>query len=215
MTVTDLITASRDQYNATGDSFFTDTAMYNWIWEAAHQLATRAWMIERIYTTTTVAGQQSYPFPSNALAIKRITVNGKKIKNITMRQDDAITLSNQNVTSTGWPIYYTEFSNQIFLRPTPDSAYTMQIWAYSDHQQITTANSPLEIPVRFQFPMINYVLFRMFAKDKDIANAMLHKNEWKETLAEAQSYRAKMKRTDSFAVVQDESTLPVTILGEA
>jgi hypothetical protein len=214
MTVTDLITAARDLYNATGDTFFTDAQLYNWIWQASHELAKKAWLIERKYNASTVAGTQDYQFPTNTIAIKRVTVNGRKIKNITHRYDDAITLSNATVTTMGWPIYYTTFNYTISLRPIPDAVYTLQVFSYSDAQQIT-AQSTLEVPPLFHFDMVDYLLYRMYFKDKDTQNAQIHAAIWADHVKDAIAYKNRMKRTDSFATVQSEDVLPVTIVGES
>lgn len=215
MIPSDIATAARDLYNASGDSYFSDTQMYNWIWQASHDLAKKAWLIERTYTTTSVANQQSYTYPTTTIAIKRVTVNGRKIKRITHREDDAITLSNATVTATGWPIYYTDFDYTLYLRPIPDGTYTIQIYTYNDATYPITASSTLEIPALFHFDMVDYVLFRMFGKDKNPELMQFHLALWQQHVKDAIAYKNRMKRTDSFATVQSEENLPVTILGEA
>lgn len=214
MLPSDIIATARDIYNATGDNFFTDTQMYNWIWAAEHEFAKKAWLIERTFTTPTVSGTQTYTYPTNTIAIKRITVNGKKIKRITHRYDDAITLSNATVTTQGWPIYYTDFNYTIYLRPIPDGVYTMQVFTYQDASQITSASQVLETPALFHMDIVDYMLFRMFAKDRDAQNMSFHRDEWKRHVADAVAYKNRMKRTDSFATVQSEDVLPVNIVGE-
>lgn len=210
----DIQTAARDLYNATGDTFFSDAQINNWMWQACHELAKKAYLIERIYSTTTVAGQQDYAYPANTIAIKRVTYNGKKIKRLTHRGDDAVTLSNQSATTSGSVIYYTDFNYTISCRPIPDSALTLQIYSFNDAQAITNT-SILEIPVLFQFDLVDYILFRMYMKDKDPTNGAAHKQLWDEHIKDAISYSKMKKRSDSFATVQDEETLPVTIMGEA
>lgn len=214
MTVADLITAARDLFNASGDPFFTDQQFYNWIYQAQHELARKAWLIERKYTTTTVAGTQDYAYPTNTIAIKRVTAGGRKLKNITHRYDDAITLSNQTSTTQGWPIYYTTWNYTMSLRPIPDDAYTLIIFSYSDAQPVT-ANSDLEVPTLFHFDIVDYLLARMYAKDKAPDLMGLHSAFWAEHVKEAVAYKNRMKRSDSFATVQSEDVLPVTIVGEA
>lgn len=214
MTVSDLITAARDLYNASGDSFFTDQQFYNWIYQAQHELARKAWLIERKYTTTTVSGTQDYAYPTNTIAIKRVTAGGRKLKNITHRYDDAITLSNQASTTQGWPIYYTVWDYTMSLRPIPDDAYSLVIFSYSDAQPVTAA-SDLEVPTLFHFDIVDYLLARMYAKDKAADLMGLHSAFWAEHVKDAVAYKNRMKRSDSFATVQSEDVLPVTIVGEA
>jgi hypothetical protein len=214
MTVTEVVTAARDLYNATGDNYFTDAQIYNWIWQACHEFSKKAWLIERTYTASTVASTQDYSYPTNTIAIKRITVDGKKIKRISLREDDSITLSNSSSTSTGYPIYYTDFNYTLSLRPIPDSVYTIKIYSYNDAQAIS-ATSTLEIPTLFHFDLVDYVLMRMFGKDKDITNMTFYGSEWASHVKDAISYQRRKKRTDAFVCVQPEDNLPITILGEA
>jgi len=215
MLPTDILSAAKAAYNAVGDSFFSDSQIYNWTTQACNELAKKAFLIEQLYTTTTVAGQQSYNYPTDTIGLKRITVNGKKIKRITMRDDDAITLSNQQVTTQGWPIYYTDFDYTINLRPIPDASnYTLNIYSYNLHDPIT-ATSSLEIPQLFHFDLVDYVLMRMYSQDKDFTSAAFYLNEWLRHVKDAIAYKQKLKRSDSFATIQSEDILPVTILGEA
>lgn len=214
MTPTDIVSAARDLYNGTNDTFFTDTQMYNWIWQAEKELAKKAWLIEKHYQASTVAATQGYTYPTYAIGVKRIAVNGRKLKEITFRQDDAITLSNQTITSQGWPIYYTDFNFTIYMRPIPDSIYTIDLYTYNDAQPVS-ASSTIEVPALFHFDIVDYLLFRMYFKDQNIASAEEHKTLWQGHVVDAVAYKNRKKRTDSFATVQSEEVLPVTILGEA
>jgi hypothetical protein len=214
VTPTEITDAARDIYNASGDTFFADTQMFNWLWQGCHEFARKAWLIERIYSTTTVAGTADYSFPTYTLAIKRVTVNGRKLKRITHREDDSVTYQNSASLVTGPPAYYTEFNSTIYLRPTPDDVYTMQVHSFDDHPPITAVTT-LSVPTLFHFDLVDHVLWRMFAKDKDIPNAQMHMGLWQQHVADAISFQKRKRRTDSFATVQCEETLPVTVLGES
>lgn len=215
MTPTTIEAAARDLYNGTNDPFFSSLQIQNWIWRAQQELAQRAYLIQNVYSSTTVAAQQTYTYPTQALAIRRVTVNGRKIKKITHRDDDAITLSNAAVVTQGWPIYYTVYNQTLYLRPIPDaSTYALQIFTYDDASPVT-ATSVIQVPSNFHFDIVDYVLFRMFNKDKNTDMATFHKQLWQEAVLRAIAYHNKEKRSDSFATVQSEDTLPVTILGEA
>ncbi len=213
MTPLEVNTAARDIYNGVGDSFYSDLQIYNWMMQGSNELAKKAWLIETLSSPSTVAGTQGYAYPTNTIAIKRVTVNGKKLKRITMREDDAVTLSNSTAATQGWPIYYTDFNYTIYLRPIPDAVYTMQVYSYSCSGTIT-ATTTLAIPTLFHMDLVDYVLFRMFSKDKDPKMAEMHLSFWEQHVKDAIAYKNRLKRTDSFATVQSEDTLPVNILGE-
>jgi hypothetical protein len=213
MTPLEINTEARDLYNAVGDTFFTDLQIYNWMKQACDQFA-KLWLIESSSSTSTVAATQSYAYPTNAIALKRVLVNGRKLKRITGREDDAVTLSNQTATTQGWPSYYTDWNSTIYLRPIPDAVYTLSFQTYNLHSTISAA-STLDLPVLFHQDLVDYVLMRMFAKDKDVINMSYHRDLFFEHLKEAKAYQARKRRTDSFATTQSEENLPVTILGEA
>ena len=214
MTVTEVITAARDLYNSTGDSFFSDTQMYVWIKKACDEMAKKAKIIERTYTTTTVDGQQDYAYPTNTIEIKRVTYNGAKLKRITHRDDDTVTLANAASTQTGSSIYYTDWNFTLSLRPIPDSAVTLKIYSYNLAQAIT-ATSTIEIPDLFQFDITYYLNMMMATKDQNWDAVTYFKGMWDQAVMNAIAWKKRQKRSDSFATVQDEESHVVTNLGEA
>lgn len=214
MTVTEILDAARDLYNATGDTFFTDTQMYNWVKQGSNILARKAYVIEGLSTsTTTVASTQSYAYPTNAFAIKRVLYNGRKLRRIDMRSDDSVTLSNASSTQTGDSVYYYDWNKTLYLRPIPSSAVTLTVYSYN-LQPTVTAGTTLGLPEEFHFDLVEYMLWLMFAKDKDVQNAQMHKGEWDRAVNEAISYQRRRKRQDGFATVLDEDSIPSTVLGE-
>lgn len=214
MTVTDVITAARDIYNASGDTFFTDLQFYNWITQAQEELATKAWVIEGTTTGVTVASTQDYVYPTNYISIKRVVVNGRKLKPISHRQDDSVTLSNTASTITGQPTYYTDFNDTVSMRPIPDAVYTINWMGYKNATNIAAASDSITVPVKYHFDLVNYCLWRMFSKDKDTENMAAHLSLWRETIKDAISFQRRKKRMDGFATVQNEDNLPANILGE-
>ena len=79
MDVSDLVTYARQQYNATSDSFFSDTELYSYIYDAQMQLARFTSCIRGTYTQSTVASQQEYSMPSDVISVKRVTYDGKRL----------------------------------------------------------------------------------------------------------------------------------------
>lgn len=215
MIASDVTGAARDLYNATGDTFFSDTLMWNWIWQAERIIARKGFIIEGSQTTATVNGTQAYAYPTNATSIVRVTVNGKKLKRVTFRQDDSLTLSNAASIQSGLPLYYSDWNRNIYLRAVPDGAYTMVIYSYNSPAQITSASQSLDIDAEWHMAVVDYILMYMFAKDKDPAMAKFYQERWNMHVIDAIRLRAKRKTSDSFKTVQDEETLPVTILGES
>jgi hypothetical protein len=212
MTPTDLVTYARQRYNAVTDTFFSDSELYTLIWDAQVQLARETYCIRRVYSTSTVIGQQEYQKPTAAMSIKRITYNGQKIFKITDREDDALTMFNQATTATGAPQYYWEWDTAIELRPVPDGALTLKIYTY-DLPQIVSSTTTLDVPTRYHLDLADYLLMNMCNKEKNFQAGSQYGQSWAKKLSDAKRYEKKFLRGDSFNHVLDEETMPVTIIG--
>ncbi len=212
MTPTEIETAARNRYNSIGDSFFGQNEILDLLWDACLDLTRECNLIERVYTTSTVASQQEYSYPTSTISIKRITYEGKKLKPITMREDDAITGLNQSTTSEGTPQYYYVWNETIYLRPLPSSVGTLKIYTYNEPQQLTTSSS-LEIPTQFQMDLLDYIVSEMAAKDSNFTAAQYYANKWEQAKMNIKKWQRKRLRGDSFATVQDEEAMIESYLG--
>lgn len=212
MTPGDVLTFARQQYNATSDSFFTDLELYTLVWAAQMDLAREAWVIERLYTTSTVASQQEYSYPTNTIAIKRITYDGQKLMPISFREDDSLTLNNQSTVATGTPQYYAIWNETLYLRPIPSAVGTLKIWSVNEPQEVSST-STLEVPSRYHQDLADYLLWRMAAKDQNVEAANFWRSLWDMRVAKAVKDRRRELRGDAFSYVSDIEQLPVTVIG--
>ncbi len=213
MTPLQVNTAARQRYNVVNDSFFADTEIYLMMDQAAQELVAEALLIERVYTTPSVASQQEYALPTNAIAVKRITYDGKKLAPFTFREDDILTIMNQAVTSTGIPSEYATWDGTVYLRPIPAvAALTIKIFAYVQPQPVTVT-STLEIPSQYHMALVNFLIAAMATKDKNYSAASFHYDLWEKDKARIKRLEHKKKRGDSFAVVKNIDIFPQTTLG--
>lgn len=213
MTPAQIETAVRAAYNATNDSFFATSEILQYIYDACNELATEAECIRRVYTSTTTAGTRSYDLPTDAFKIKRVSVNGLKLKPITMRDDDVLTLGDDATTSTGTPQYYYIWDRTLCLRATPDtSAQTIRIYTYNFPQSIT-ATSTLEVPTEYHNDLQKYVLMQMYAKDQNLPMVKHYQGMWEAAKAKAIRWERKKLRGDQFAEVQDGDMLIDAVIG--
>lgn len=206
MTPTEIETWARQRYNAIGDTFWSQAEILNYMTGACMRAARRCGLIERTYTSTTVASQQEYDFPTNTIAIKRVTWNGIKLKPITMREDDAVTGLNMTTTATGTPQYYWVWNYTIALRPIPNDAQSLKIWSVNTPSALTIT-STLEIPSQFHEDLIHYINREMALKDSNFNAAKSYGELWEQSLIEMDKWQKKRKRTDGFGTVQDEDQL--------
>lgn len=212
MTPNELQTYARQQYNAATDNFFSDAELYQHIWAAEFELSRQAMLIERLYSTSTVASQQEYTYPTDTIAIKRITFDGVKLVPITFKEDDTLTLGNSATTATGDPQFYAVWNSTIYLRPIPSRVATLQIFSFNEPAEVSAA-STLEIDTMWHLAMADFLLWKMAAKDKNFEAANYYKGMWDKTVFEARKWGRRRLRGDSFLVIKDEEAWPSTFPG--
>src|SRR5688500_17329952 len=105
MTPAQVETQARRRYNSVSDTtFYSQDEVYQYIFEAEMELATRAKLIEgRDTSITTTASDQTYEVPDGFFEVSRLEYDGDKIQKIEMREDDTVTIGNSDTTSTGSP----------------------------------------------------------------------------------------------------------------
>jgi hypothetical protein len=213
MTPSQINTAARQRYNAVGDDFYADAEIYDIIYQGCCEMATEGMVIEQTYTTTSVASQQEYAFPTYSLNIKRITYNGRKLVPITFREDDILTVLNQATTATGVPTSYAVWNNILYLRPIPStSSLTIKVWSNIEPGTVT-ATSTLEIPTELQMGLVNLILSEMSAKNKNYEGATYYRQLWEKDLRRAKEFTRRRKVGDAFNFVKNVDILPQTDLG--
>lgn len=200
MTPNEIADAARQRYNAVGDSHFSDNMLMDLIYQASMVLAVETKCIERTFSTTTVASQKEYSYPTNAIALKRVEYDGLEIHSVDLNEDP----KTSTTEPTGRAGCYAIWNNELHLFPTPDSAVTLKIFAFVEPSAVTTS-STLEVPTEYHLMMIDFVISYMFAKDKDPTMAAYHLRLWNEGVGRAKRDRAKRKRGDNFAVVKDHT----------
>jgi hypothetical protein len=213
MTPAEVATHARQRYNAINDTFWSDAEMYSYIYAAGLEAADETYAIRRTYETDTIAGTQGYDFPSNVIAIKRVTWNGRKLTKIDLIEDDALTGLNQSTTDQGNPEFYWEWDNTIYLRPVPASAEELKLWTFNEQGSISTGSEAIEIPTQHHMRLVNFVLYCMADKDENYTAADRHLLRWEKDKVEIRKSMARMKRTDKFTTVKDENMVVETYIG--
>lgn len=190
---------ARQMYNAVGDSFFPQSMILNIIYQAQLELGVETDIIEKTFSTTSVADQREYTYPDNTVSIKRIEYDGCKLDKVEL-EDDPKTSTTE---PTGTPIAYAIWDDVVFLFPTPDTTLdTIKMFTHQRASQVTVS-SVLDVPEQYHMAIVDLILSVFFAKDKDRQMSTFHRNLWNETLAKAKRETARRKRTDKFACVRD------------
>lgn len=203
MTPTDLETFTRQRYNAVGDNFFSQAEIFNYFWAGQMELAQETFCIKNTYTTTSVASQRAYDFPSTALSIGRVEYDGQRVYPNDFVDDDGLTGNNPGDTSTGIPQNYQLWDDQIYFRPLPSaSALTITIYSYDLPSQPTSVGT-IDVPARYHLMLVDYALYCMLSKDKNKALAADYFGQWQMHKKLALQTERLRDSGDSLNVVKD------------
>jgi hypothetical protein len=216
MTPAQIEQASRELYNAVGDTNWSSSEIMTLIYKGCLNIYRKCagLVFGNIFQTTSVAGTGEYALPEYVGSIKRITYNGKKLFPITQRDDDTLTLQDQDTSDTGEPINYYEFDGNVYLRPTPaSSGDVIKIFANGEPQPITSS-STLEIPTLCHDAIIDFVASEMSAKDQNFQMANYYRGIFQnDHIPDIRKVLRLRKRGDAFAIVQTEEMHPSNTLG--
>lgn len=216
MTPQQIEDAARRKYNSVGSSFYSQAEIWDLIYQAECEIATETKMLEGVSTSlTTTAGTQSYAYPTGVSEIKRVEVDGQKLKRIDFREDDALTLLNADTTEQGTSLYYYDWNKTIYLRPIPStSSLTIKIYYYKEPALVTSASQTLEVPAIFHMCIVDYVTAEMAAKDRQFDTSEKYFQKWYEVhMPRMMKWTRKRRTGDSFNIVKDEALLVGTHLG--
>lgn len=213
MTPSQIVTLARQRYNAVDDDFWSDAELYGILYQGCCEMAAEGLVIEQTYTTTSVASQQEYAYPTYAINIKRITYDGRKLMPMTFREDDVLTALNAATTATGTPTSYAIWNKLLYLRPIPGtSSLTIKVFTNIEPATIT-ATSTLEIPTYAQAGLCNLLLSEMSAKNKNYEGMSAYRQLWEADKKRALELQRRKKVGDGFQVVKNVDVLPQSVLG--
>jgi len=213
MTLLEIEEHARRRYNAVGDTNWSSAEINQLVYEASLEITRDCGIvIEKLFQSSSVVATATYAFPTEASSIKRITFGGRKLKEITMAQDDIITLENQLSTDSGTPQFYFVWDRTFHIRPVPGTIETIQIYAICNEQSLV-AGSTVDIPERFHGALVNYVIKEMASKDLNAAWYDRYNARFEADKINIKASIRRQKRGDSFLIVKEESSLPYTTLG--
>lgn len=200
LTVTDIQTRARERYNAVGDDFYSDQMLRDLIFDAQQVLAKEGWVIEKTFSTDSVADQREYAYPATTLAIKEVRYDYEKLTKRTLSKDPKTSTTDP----TGTPREYALWDDTIILYPTPDTASdTIQIRVFSYPDDVTSNTDSIQVPEEFKEDLIVYILMWMASKDQNLALQDRYQRLWNETVERVKKQRKKRLRGDRNARVQD------------
>jgi len=213
MTPTDIETAARNKYNAIGDTFWSQSEILDLMYEGCLELCAEVDLIERTYTTVSVANQDEYDFPTGTEAVWLVKYNNKKVNKISKNEYDSLVNGTPTNFTSGYPTLWTEWNRTVVFYPTPTTAGdTIKLYSYNEPQPIDI-NSTLEIPSILHMSLTNKIVAEMLAKDENFGGAAYYQGLWEKTKERAKRLKSRRRRAQGFAVTINEDILPINTIG--
>ena len=202
-----------NQFNDASGNFVSADEVYNYLWLAECELNKKIQCAEVVDTSiVTVPGTQEYAVPAGFSYISRIIWYNYRLKKIDFRGIEAMDVYyGQQSTGNAW--YYYRFGSNIGLYPTPTAAQTIRIYGIQTPAYLTSASTAFTIPDLFHAYLIDYALWRIYAKDQDIGRTQFYTAQWNANLVKAETEWAKFKQNDSIAFVKDIDSYPDSDFG--
>ena len=202
MTPTQIETMARRQYNAVGDTFFSQAEINDYIYKAQMEFCKHAFMLKKTYSTTTVADQKEYSMPSQTIAIKRLEVDGWKVEPISFNENDDLTVLNDASALAGNTDYYYQWGTSFFFTTAPTTTgLTIKVYTYSMPQPVDTT-STIEVAEEYHLDIVTYVLMQMALKDENAPAARAYEVTWLKALSDARRLERRKQSADSFKRVR-------------
>lgn len=218
MTPLEIIQAARDFTNNQSTEFFSDDELINYLNFALKQASHRAKILENVSTSattpaTSTSGTADYVLDSTVLEIKRVEYAGLKLRPSTFVEMDKLDSAIQNQPTQGTPRFYVYWGDTLTLFPTPNNTGDeIKVFSIDEHSTITSGGT-VSGPSQFHHYYIDYIVYRMYLKEKHHELAAPHLQIWENHLnVMARQMHAK-KRRDHFNIVQSEDQSISTILG--
>jgi hypothetical protein len=218
MTPSQIETAARRMLNAVGSQFWSsDEIIGDYLYFAALEMAQETFCIENRYTTTSVDGQKEYQNTARMLAVKRLTYDGTKLKQVSFLELDSIDINLGN-TGTGIPQYYYFFDDVFGLHPTPGESAKIIKTHTLDEPDKPTSSSTLEIPTQFHGYLVIGVAYYMSLKELGHPHVSRLEFMWNHPANRNNAIKKtqrsmRMRNHDQLKTVTKESIQPSTIIG--
>lgn len=210
MTVTQILTAARNNLNALTDTLWSDAELLIRLYLIELRLAREAKTIENRYTVTSVSGTAEYTKPTRAIEIWNVTFAGNKLDFIDYRQYYSI--NPNSLDSTGTPSNYTYYGEAFSLYPTPNTADTIEVFSF-DEPDIPTVSSTLETPSGYHDLLVTGLTATMCPKDLGHPLTVYWDTKFEQGLEKIVQFSKRKRRGDKYSVVKLEEQLNTSEFG--
>jgi hypothetical protein len=146
----------------------TDDDIIRWSNDAMREIVVNNDLLQAVGTTQINVGQTSYTLPLDALTMRSVIYNGRKLRALNVREAEEYI--NTSDTQSGEPSLFWVWANTINLYPNPDTvAATHTLNIYYTRQPVYAAliTDSLEMPLQYMNRIVEYCLQQSYELDEN------------------------------------------------
>lgn len=202
MNLSDVRTRVRELFGDTATVQLSDAMINSWANDGQLDVVRKTECLQAISQLDPVAGTEAYALPADFLRDKRVSLEGHKLRRLTLEQVEMYFPHREVDNSSGTPHSYWFWEDKIYLYPIPSTTGTdtIDLW-YIKIPATLTGSDPLTIPEQMHEDVVRFALCRAKEQDEDwrVAQSM-----WRDYEARVAMSMAEFNnpRADSYAVIR-------------
>jgi len=183
MIVSDIQTRVKRQFGDESGVQLTDDDIIRYINDGVRQMvATNESLLQKVGTTSAVAGQQDYTLPVDCLILQSISykssteVSYLKLKYLSLTEfNEYIDGWDGTAYGNGTPTVYMVFGNTVSLFPKPElsAADAIKLYYNRTPADVTLPGDTPDIPVLYHEVLVKYCLSQAYEMDEDFEASVL------------------------------------------
>lgn len=135
-----------------------------------------------LYTVNTVNGTRGYALPANAASIIHVRDTTTEVK--LSKLDDGEVSALTDIVTKGKPLYYYRENNTVYLHPTPDAVYGLEIKVKVAITELVADGDTPVVPASWHYGIMLLAKHYYFADQGDEPKAISAKNFYKDWVSD-------------------------------
>lgn len=181
-----------------------DLDIQRWVDDAQTAIVERNKVLKSVSTTSSVAGQAAYTFPSPLIVqVESITYDGSPLDNIEMHTaQEMIQGSDPQQEESGTPTSWYEWGGSFVLYPKPDAVKDITLY-YTRYPTPITGDEAqlLDLPDKYFQAIVDYCLWKAYELDEDWQASQIKEGHFR-VILEEQSEEEREAAHMTYPVVQ-------------
>lgn len=168
MIVSDVIKRVQRQFGDESAVQIEEADIIRWINDATREISSQNDLTQATGTMSSVAGQDTYAFPSDMMAIRTMYYDDIKIDFLKKTDyDGVVNKTDGGDMQSGTPYMFTRWGSNFILYPKPDSIKEIKLFYLQRPVDVTTTADTVPLPIEYHNRVVEYCLQQAYQTDED------------------------------------------------